>query len=155
MPFIKLANYRDELTAQLENIAHQFQLHSLLIMESKPDQMVVFAANEQPIYHVGDAGPKSNQQGCHELYCERVVDTAKPLLVADVSMDEEWKGNEDLVKFGLGVYYGVPITFKGEVIGTVCALNNEPFDFAKGTPSAIDQIHQLQLNVEQHLQATH
>ncbi|MCV3264761.1 hypothetical protein OGZ01_28885 [Vibrio harveyi] len=59
MPFIKLANYRDELTAQLENIAHQFQLHSLLIMESKPDQMVVFAANEQPIYHVGDAGPKN------------------------------------------------------------------------------------------------
>ena len=101
MPFKQLANHQQDLTAELNAIAQQFGLHSLLIMESTPDTMIVFAANQQPIYHAGDAGPKSVQPGCHELYCERVVDTQSSLLVADAAVDEEWRGNEDLVKFGL------------------------------------------------------
>lgn len=154
MYFTKLKALRNDLTIQLESIANQFNLHSLLIMESKHDQMVVFAANEQPVYHIGDAGPKSVQIGCHELYCERVVNTAEPLLVANANADKEWQRNEDLVKFGLGIYYGVPILVDSKVIGTVCALNNEPFDFSKGSPSAIEQIHRLKLDIEHHLQVT-
>ncbi|WP_333005346.1 GAF domain-containing protein [Vibrio coralliilyticus] len=149
MPFKQLANHQQDLTAELNAIAQQFGLHSLLIMESTPETMIVFAANQQPIYHAGDAGPKSVQPGCHELYCERVVDTQSPLLVADAAADEEWRGNEDLVKFGLGVYYGSPIMHRGEAIGTVCALNDKAFDFAAGEPSAIERLNQLKLRIEQ------
>ncbi|EEX35181.1 MULTISPECIES: GAF domain-containing protein [Vibrio] len=149
MPFKQLANHQQDLTAELNAIAQQFGLHSLLIMESTPETMIVFAANQQPIYNAGDAGPKSVQPGCHELYCERVVDTQSPLLVADAAADEEWRGNEDLVKFGLGVYYGLPIMHRGEAIGTVCALNDKAFDFAEGEPSAIERLNQLKLRIEQ------
>ncbi len=151
MGFQKLVEYREVLTLELNKIAQQYQLHSLLIMESTPETMVVFAANEQPIYSAGDAGPKSNQKGCHELYCERVVNTEEPLLVSDASQDKEWKGNADLVEFGLGVYYGVPIMHKGKAVGTVCALNDKPFDFMKGEPNVITRLNDVKLDVERHL----
>jgi len=98
--------------------------------------MIVFAANKQPIYNAGDEGPKSVQAGCHKLYCERVVNDKAELLV------------EDLVKFGLGVYFGVPLLSNDEVIGTVCALNDKQFDFSKGEPSAIVAIRTLKQEIE-------
>jgi len=76
------------------------------------------------------------QAGCHKLYCERVVNDKAELLV------------EDLVKFGLGVYFGVPLLSNDEVIGTVCALNDKQFDFSKGEPSAIVAIRTLKQEIE-------
>ncbi|UQV24839.1 hypothetical protein [Vibrio sp. J383] len=102
MPFKKIKHHRNTLVKELNAISNEFQLHSLLIMESTHETMVVFAANEQPVYNINDAGPKSTNAGCHELYCERVVNTQKALLVSDAGSNEEWSGNEDLVKFGLG-----------------------------------------------------
>jgi GAF domain-containing protein len=140
------------ITGQLNNLAKNTGLHSLLVMQSMPTEMIVFASNEQEIYSSGDSGPKGNQPGCHELYCERVVDLKQPLLVEEAVLSNEWKGNEDLVKFGLGTYYGVPISFEGDVIGTVCALNRSPVDFSAGTPSIISQINTLKTEIEMFLQ---
>jgi GAF domain-containing protein len=145
-------NQKEYITQQLNIIAKNSGLHSLLVMQSMPTEMIVFASNEQEIYSSGDSGPKGNQAGCHELYCERVVDLKQPLLVEDAVLSNEWKENEDLVKFGLGTYYGVPITFKDEVIGTVCALNRSPVDFSTGTPSIIKQINNLKTEIEIFLQ---
>jgi GAF domain-containing protein len=148
MSFQQLQNERLALQQELEKIAKQFGLHSLLIMESTPDSMIVFAASDQPVYSAGDKGPKSVQTGCNELYCERVINDKKELLVEDATTSEQWKDNEDLVKHGLGVYFGVPIIINNKAIGTVCALNDKPFDFAKGDPSAMDSIRQLRANIE-------
>ncbi len=139
---------KDYLASKLNSIAQTTGLHSVLIMQSTATHMVVFTANEQRFYSAGDAGGKSTQTGCKELYCERVVDTQSELLVANASADIEWKDNEDLVQFGLGVYYGVPIMYDQNVIGTVCALNQIEFDFEKYDPSAKQQIIDLKLEVE-------
>lgn len=151
MSLRKILNKREETTKQLNTIAQNTGLHSLLVMESTPTHMVVYAANEQEVYSEDDAGPKSNQDGCHELYCERVINTKKPLFVADAKVDKEWAENEDLVKFGLGVYYGIPIIENGEAIGTVCALNREVYNFEEGNPSAIKQIETLKAELEKWL----
>ncbi|WP_421852886.1 GAF domain-containing protein [Marinomonas sp.] len=148
MSLKKIATKQNEIAQRLDDIAKHSGLHSLLVMESTPTHMVVFAANEQPIYSVDDAGGKSNQEGCHELYCERVVDTKEALLVADAKLDKEWMNNEDLVRFGLGVYYGVPIIEHGEAVGTVCALNDKAFDFTEGQPSVKELIGQLKHDIE-------
>lgn len=148
MSFSQIQDQQEHLKQKLENIAQQFGLHSLLIMQSTPNSMIVFAANKQPIYNAGDEGPKSVQAGCHELYCERVINDKAELLVEDASVLAEWKGNEDLVKFGLGVYFGVPLISNDEVIGTVCALNDKQFDFSKGEPSAIEAIRTLKQEIE-------
>jgi len=139
-----LEYWRNKLNA----LAQTTQLHSILVMASLPASMKVVLANEQPIYHVNDEGPKSVQAGCHELYCERVVSTQKPLFVNDASTDETWAGNEDLVKFGLGTYLGLPLMVDEVVIGTVCALNKTPYDFEAGVPSAYQRLLDLQVEIE-------
>ncbi|MHC6527419.1 GAF domain-containing protein [Vibrio proteolyticus] len=143
-----IAAHHAAITQKLNQIATDSGLHSLLVMQSMPNEMVVFAANTQEIYSPGDAGPKSNQAGCHELYCERVIDTNQPLLVGDARTDAEWQGNEDLVKFDLGTYYGVPIHCQGQAVGTVCALSRSPVDFHQGRPSVVEQIDALRAEIE-------
>ena len=148
MPFVNIKQSFSEWQERLNTLAAHSGLHSILIMESKPDTMEVVVANEQPIYHVGDCGPKSRQPGCHELYCERVVDTAQPVFIPDASIDDEWKGNEDYVKFNLGVYLGFPLVNQGVVVGTICALNDKTFDFNEGSPSVCSELVQLKTDIE-------
>ncbi|PVZ69607.1 GAF domain-containing protein [Pelagibaculum spongiae] len=147
-----LIKHRQYWQAEVDGLAITTGLHSILIMESLPDTMKVIVANSaQSIYSQDDQGSKSAQEGCHNLYCERVVNTGTPLFVADTSVDKEWQGNEDLVKFGLGTYYGVPLRQEGKVVGTVCALHPESFDFEAGSTSAKDRILALQAKIESDL----
>ena len=118
MPFINIKQSFTEWQERLNTLADHSGLHSILIMESKPDTMEVVVANEQPIYNVGDCGPKSRQPGCHELYCERVVDTAQPVFIPDASIDDEWK-----VKV-FGKKYSLNSKIKGEfqLYNTLCSI---------------------------------
>lgn len=148
MVFSNIKNASSRWKSRLDELSERTGLKAILIMESKPDTMEVVVANDQPLYHVGDCGPKSTRHGCHELYCERVVDTAQPLFVPDASDDAEWKGNEDYVKFNLGVYLGYPLVYGGFVVGTVCALNDRSFDFEAGSPSVSEELKQLKHELE-------
>ncbi|WP_299735277.1 GAF domain-containing protein [uncultured Endozoicomonas sp.] len=139
----------------VDQIASETGLHSILIMESLPGTMKVVCANQnQEVYKTGDEGPKSVQHGCHELYCERVVNTGKELFVPNAADSEEWHGNEDLAKFGLGVYLGLPVIIDGKVCGTVCALHNTPFDFLAGNQSARSWLLALQSKVHRDVEST-
>ena len=138
-------------TERLNQFANKTGLHSILVMESLPTTMKVVLANHQPVYNVKDEGPKSVQEGCHELYCERVIDTKKELLVSNASVDPEWVNNEDLVKFGLGTYLGLPLIVNDKAVGTICVLNNEEYDFYAGSPNAYDQLITFKVELEKSL----
>jgi len=143
-------NWRD----RLEDVAAASGIDSLLIMRSTPTHMVaaVSAGPRRDTYHPGDAGPKSVNPGCHKLYCEQVVNDGRPLQVDDARADAEWKGNEDLVRFGLGTYLGYPLTGPdGAIVGTICALHREPFDFDGGSPSLRSRLEELQQAIEEDL----
>lgn len=137
----------------LASVADATGIQSLLIMRSTPTHMVavVSAGPKTDAYHPGDEGPKSVNPGCHKLYCEQVVNTGEPLHVSDAAADPEWRYNEDLVQFGLGVYLGYPIEVNGEVLGTICALHNEPYDFDAGSPSLRSRLEELRAAIEQDL----
>ncbi len=132
--------------APMDGLAATHAVDSLLIMRSTPTHMVtaVSAGPRQDTYHPGDAGPKSVTPGCHKLYCEQVVNEDRPLEVADARTDPEWAGNEDLVRFGLGTYLGYPLhDADGTVLGTLCALHGEGFDFDAGEPSLREDLGAL------------
>lgn len=137
----------------LASIADDSGIQSLLIMRSTPTHMVavVSAGPKTDTYHPGDEGPKSVNPGCHKLYCEQVVNTGEPLHVPDAAADAEWRYNEDLVQFGLGVYLGYPIEVNGQVLGTICAMHNEPYDFDAGTPSMRHRLEELRVAIQQDL----
>ncbi len=134
----------------LEDVAARNGIESLLIMRSTETHMVaaVSAGPKRDTYHPGDAGPKSVVPGCHKLYCEQVVKDRAPLHVPDAASDPEWEGNEDYVRFGLGAYLGYPIEVDGEVLGTICALHDAPFDFEGGSPSLRQELERLKTEIE-------
>jgi GAF domain-containing protein len=49
------------------------------------------------------------------------------------------------------VYLGYPIEVNGEVLGTICALHNEPYDFDAGSPSLRSRLEELRAAIEQDL----
>ena len=143
-------------TERLEQIAGETGIDSLLIMRSTPTHMVTAASAgpRRDTYHPGDAGPKSVNPGCHKLYCEQVVNDGRPLEVRDARTDPEWEGNEDLVQFDLGTYLGFPLRGPdSEILGTLCALHHEPFDFDAGEPSLRNCLQALQAEIERDLSA--
>ncbi len=149
MVFTKLQEDQLRWVKTLNLLAQQSGIHSILVMQSHPETMEVIFANDQPVYKAGDLGPKSVQAGCHKLYCEQVVNTQQELLVMDASIDPQWQGNEDWVKFGLGTYLGFPLFYGDQVVGTVCALHDKPYDFYQGDPAAYEQLTKLKQQLEQ------
>jgi len=151
MYFQSIEKNSDYWTNKLNSFAEHTGLNSILVMQSLPTTMKVVLANHQPVYSANDEGPKSVQEGCHELYCERVIDTKKELLVSNANTDPEWVNNEDLVKFGLGTYLGLPLIVNEQAVGTVCVLNDKEFDFHAGSPSAYDQLIAFKAELEKSL----
>ena len=148
------AGFEEKWSNKLESIASANGIQSLLIMRSTPTHMVavVSAGPKRDTYHPGDEGPKSVNPGCHKLYCEQVVNGRAPLHVPDAAADPQWRGNEDLAKFGLGVYLGYPIEVRGEVLGTICALHNNSYDFDAGPRSLRKELEQLKIEIEKDLE---
>jgi GAF domain-containing protein len=143
--------FREKMQPKLDALAERSGIASLLIMRSAPTTMIteVSAGPRKESYKPGDAGPKSVQEGAHKLYCEQVVNTREPLEVPDAAADPEWKGNADLVEFGLGTYLGFPIEGPdGEILGTVCALHDKPFNFDEGDPSLREGLARLRDEIE-------
>ena len=154
MYFQSIENNSAAWTDRLNSFSDSTGLNSILVMQSLPTTMKVVLANHQPVYSANDEGPKSVQEGCHELYCERVIDTKKELLVSNASIDPEWVNNEDLVKFGLGTYLGLPLIVNDKAVGTVCVLNDKEFDFNAGSPSVYDQLIAFKTELEQEIIAS-
>jgi GAF domain-containing protein len=116
------------LSGQLEKIAEQLGVKSVLVMRSEPDSMVVAATAGEATQHytVGAAGKKAlSDESRVPLYCERVVDSDSALFVRDSRDDPTFTGNEDEVEFGLHNYLGLPVhDGSGKVVGTVCVLDD-------------------------------
>jgi len=109
-------------------LAEIMKVPSALIMRVEAPNIEVFVSSKS----------NGNPYHPHELaclntglYCETVMSTRKPLLVADARHDEEWKSNPD-IKLGMISYLGFPITWPdGEIFGTICALDNKRNEYSE------------------------
>ncbi|HEV3157543.1 MAG TPA: PAS domain S-box protein, partial [Candidatus Baltobacteraceae bacterium] len=64
-------------------------------------------------------------------YCETVMKTGQPLLVADALENEAWKANPH-VKLGMISYLGVPIGLPdGRIFGTICVRDNKRNEYSE------------------------
>jgi PAS domain S-box-containing protein len=101
-------------------LAEILHVPSALIMRVEPPNIKVFVSSES------EGNPyEPDEVACLNtgLYCESVMNTRRPLIVADALQDEAWKSNPD-IKLGMISYLGVPISWPdGEIFGTICALD--------------------------------
>src|SRR6202166_1717329 len=64
-------------------------------------------------------------------YCETVMKTGQPLLVADALENEAWKANPH-VRLGMISYLGVPIGWpNGRIFGTICVRDNKRNEYSE------------------------
>lgn len=110
-------------------------------MRSDPDSMVVAATAGEATNHyaVGAAGKALSDSGSIPLYRERVVYNDATLFVRDSRQDATFAGNEDEVEFGLHNYLGLAVhDGAGNVVGTVCALDDSVRDYTDGDLVQLD-----------------
>jgi PAS domain S-box-containing protein len=115
-----------ELTRKWQEIvdllAEILHVPSALIMRVEAPNIKVFVSSES------EGNPyEPDEVACLNtgLYCETVMNTRRPLIVADALQDEAWKSNPD-IKLGMISYLGVPISWPdGEIFGTICALDTK------------------------------
>ncbi|MGY8872621.1 MAG: LuxR C-terminal-related transcriptional regulator [Pseudomonadales bacterium] len=84
--------------------------HSIEMLVSSATQGNPYPANEQSPRHCG-------------LYCDKVIEQQKPLLVTDAQKQPAWRDNPDM-KFGLSFYLGYPLWWPDQqAFGTLCVLD--------------------------------
>ena len=113
-----------EIVDLLAEILH---VPSALIMRVEPPNIKVFVSSES------EGNPyEPDELACLNtgLYCETVMNTRRPLIVADALQDEAWKSNPD-IKLGMISYLGVPISWPdGEIFGTICVLDRKSNEYS-------------------------
>ncbi|MDC3958189.1 ATP-binding protein [Polyangium jinanense] len=101
-------------------LAEILQIPAALIVKIEPPEMVVVASSESR----GNPYPV-DERACTNAgyYCEAVMSTRRPLLIADALSDEKWRSSPD-ASLGLISYLGFPILWPGgDVFGTICVLD--------------------------------
>lgn len=132
------------VTSRMSELVATLGVKSCLVMRSEPDSMVVAATAGEgaAFYHVGAAGQKAASAAAEvPLYCEHVVDSGEAVFVRDSREDGAFAGNEDEVEFGLTNYLGLPLrNAAGEVVGTVCVLDDSVRDYDNQARDALDAL---------------
>lgn len=108
-------------------LAEIMRVPAALVMRVDPPSIEVFVSSESKGNPYEPAERADLNTG---LYCETVMKTRQPLLVADALRDEAWKTNPD-IKLGMISYLGVPISWPdGRIFGTICVLDREPNQYS-------------------------
>ncbi len=112
-----------------------------LIMRVVEEDIEVFLASHQAgnPYHPGDRERLANSG----LYCEAVIKTGKPLLVADALAVPQWRDNPD-VKLGMISYLGFPILLPDWTpFGTICVLDRKANEHSNKVRRLIEKFRDL------------
>jgi PAS domain S-box-containing protein len=95
-------------------------------------------------YHPGD----SEHLLGSGLYCEAVINTQKPLLIANALTDPHWQHNPD-VKLNMISYLGFPLLWPdAKPFGTICVLDCKGNSYSDTYKRLIEQFRDL---IEHHL----
>jgi len=69
----------------------------------------------------------SRQTPLSHSFCQHVVSTAEPLVVADARLHPLVKDNLAIAELGVIAYLGIPLTvFDGHVLGALCVIDTQP-----------------------------
>ena len=93
-----------------------------LIMRVHNDKIEVFVSSHSSgnVYHRGEMAPLN-----FGLYCEKVMNTQRELLVPNALNDPLWAKNPDIA-LGMISYCGLPLTWPdGHLFGTICILDKK------------------------------
>ncbi|MEH6443269.1 MAG: sensor domain-containing diguanylate cyclase [Oceanospirillaceae bacterium] len=75
------------------------------------------------------------------IFCRKIIETRKPLYVANATVDSYWDTNPEVTNDGFVSYLGVPVFWpNGKPFGTFCVMD---FKVTHYEQTYVDLIHQL------------
>lgn len=117
-----------------------YQVPAALIMRVHDQDIEVFSCSSGSAnpYRTGHREPLTSG-----LYCEEVMRTRRPLLVADARMDPRWTDNPDISR-GMVSYLGMPLSWPGgELFGTICVLDSRENHYSDRLVRLLEKIAHL------------
>lgn len=102
---------------------------------------------------IGTASRNGSSEGSRgtplrESYCRHVVETGVPLVVGDARTHPLLHDNPAIMNDAIA-YAGVPVIVRGEIVGTVCAIDSEPRKWTEGDLEVLgDLVHLASAAIE-------
>lgn len=144
------ANIIDEWQSIVDLIVRLSGALAGLIMRMQDENIEIFVSSNNPDnpYSVGTSERLKNSG----LYCERVINDQKMLMVCNALKSEEWANNPDIEK-NMICYLGFPIIKPdGQPFGTICILDNKENSFSTNLLDLMEKMRDL---IESHLKLLH
>ncbi|WP_301724648.1 STAS domain-containing protein [Planococcus shixiaomingii] len=111
----------------LEMISKQMKINTLFIAKNdgKTNEIIKSRNAEKELVVAGTSLPLEN------TFCSLSLNYGEePLVINDISSSELTESLEIAAHFGNGSFIGIPVYFEnGDVYGTICGLDNQPFEF--------------------------
>lgn len=108
-------------------LAEILDVPAALIMKVDNGYMQVYVSSKSE----GNPYKAGEKEKWDDLYCQAVIQSQEPLIIADARADDFWKNNPD-IELGMIAYMGFPINFPdGTPFGTLCVLDRKERNFSK------------------------
>ena len=121
-------------------MAQVMQLPAGLVMRVHPQKIEVFinSHSQGNVYQAGELATLNTG-----LYCEKVMDTRKELLVSNALKDPSWEHNPD-IKLGMISYCGLPLLWpNGKIFGTICVLDQKENHYSEMYRALLSQFREV------------
>lgn len=134
-------NFEDAAAHILQLLSQQMNINTLFIAKNDGQtNHIVKAINaEEELVTEGGIAP------LEQTFCSLSIDYGeKPLVIEDISIDASAQRLEISSSFNNGSFIGIPIyRDNGEVYGTICAMDNVPFEFTEEHQRSLELMSSL------------
>lgn len=122
-------NFDDAAEHILQMLSKQLKINTLFIAKNdgQTNEIVKALNVKEELVTAGNASPLS------QTFCSLSINYGnEPLIIEDISREDQSNQLEIASRFGNGSFIGIPILYEsGEVYGTICGIDQVPFDFTE------------------------
>lgn len=125
----KFHSFQDAANQILKLLSNQMNINTLFIAENDGNTNTIkkaFNRNEELV-------TENTELPLEQTFCSLSINYGQnPLLIEDISNDENAGKLGIAAHFGNGSFIGIPVYYEnGEIYGTICGLDKHPFTFTK------------------------
>ncbi|HEY1147660.1 MAG TPA: GAF domain-containing sensor histidine kinase [Pseudoduganella sp.] len=134
----------------LDLVAQVIQVPAAIITKAEPGSLRVFVSSQS------DANPYRSDGKTHSCgsYCQTVLATRRPLVVANALTDPHWRGSPNAQQ-GMISYMGFPLRWPNDhLFGTMCILDRQEHAYAPAHQQLLEQFRDVVEQDLQHLYTT-
>lgn len=138
---IKFRNFNDAANHILHMLSKQLKINTLFIAENdgQTNRIMKATNRREELVTEGYSAP------LEQTFCSLTIRHGQePLTIDNISKDKSAGNLEISNQFTNGSFIGIPVYYEdGTVYGTICGLDNQPFEFTEEHQTALEMMSSL------------